>query len=217
MPRAGYPKLAGTPGPRGGSLGQGQSSETGPEREWSGQVRSRVHACPSAGQAGGMPMPMRPKVMLVCGPGAASLGRVPGVAVPGSCSSRGSRAPAGVVVTGGLAVTRGPGRVSFFRFFIMIFFFLTMRIRTCCSEVPGDQGGRAPGEGRMPEGIICQPKKACQSLAAPPYPVSKDLSMDLTSDSHLPLPPLPWLLLDMTTCLASLVSEPLQWRATPSH
>lgn len=40
MRRAGYLKLAGTPGPKGDSLGQGQSSKLGPEKQWSGQMES---------------------------------------------------------------------------------------------------------------------------------------------------------------------------------
>lgn len=75
-----------------------------------------------------------------------------------------------MVVTGGLAVTRGLGLVSFFRFFVMTFFFLTMRIRTCGSEVSGDQGGGAPGEGRMANGVVCQPKKGSKPTAAPTTP-----------------------------------------------
>lgn len=75
-----------------------------------------------------------------------------------------------MVVTGGLAVTRGLGLVSFLRFFIMTFFFLTMRIRTCRSEVPGDREGGEPGEGRMASGVVYQPKKGSKPTAAPPTP-----------------------------------------------
>lgn len=97
-----------------------------------------------------MPMPTRLRVTLVhiC-LGTAGLGRAPGGVVPGSCSLERSKAPAVLLVTGGLKVTRVLGRVSFFRFFIIIFFFLMTRIRTCCCEVPGDQKGTAPEEGRM--------------------------------------------------------------------
>lgn len=60
--------------------------------------------------------------------------------------------PAGLAaVTGGLAVTRGLGLLSFFRFFTMTFFFLMTRIRTCCCEVPGDQGGQHRGREEGPE------------------------------------------------------------------
>lgn len=53
--------------------------------------------------------------------------------------------PAELVVTGGLAVTRGPGLVNFFRLFTMTFFFLMTRTRTRCCAVPGDQGEQHRG------------------------------------------------------------------------
>ena len=40
MRRAGNLKLAGTPGAKGDSLGQGQSSKLGPEKQWSGQMET---------------------------------------------------------------------------------------------------------------------------------------------------------------------------------
>lgn len=51
MPRAGYLKLAGTPGPKGDSLGQGQSSETGPERVARGgrKPSPRLPVCRASG------------------------------------------------------------------------------------------------------------------------------------------------------------------------
>lgn len=53
----------------------------------------------------------------------------------------------GLEVTRVLEVTRGLGLVSFFRFFKMTFFFLMIRIWTCCCEVPGDQEGQHGGGG----------------------------------------------------------------------
>lgn len=68
----------------------------------------------------------------------------------------------------GLAVTTGLGRVSFLRFFIITFFFLMMRIRTCCCEVPGDQEGTGGRKGwhETPGEEFCQPKKSCQPTAS---------------------------------------------------
>lgn len=175
MPRADYLKLAGTPGPMEDSLGQDQSRKPGPESEWS-LVGGELSLC--AGQAGGMPGPVRPRAKLVCDPGTTSLGKVPGGVVPASCSSGKSRA-LGLVVTGGLVVTRGLGRVNFFRFFIMTFFFLTMRIWTYRSEVPRNQGGTAPGkeEGQMQKSGNSRTHASPQQHPSPH--VSKDLRVDL--------------------------------------
>lgn len=89
--------------------------------------------------------------------------------------------PAGLVVTGGLAVTRGLGLANFFRFFTMTFFFLMTRTRTRCGEVPGDQGEQHRGREEwhaIPGGEVCHPKKACVPPQVPPQ-ASTELSMDL--------------------------------------
>lgn len=77
--------------------------------------------------------------------------------IPGSCFSGRVGVFAGLVVTEGLAVTKGPGCLCFFRFLTMIFFFLMTRSWTCCPEVSRVPGGNVPGEGRMsrnPDGKV---------------------------------------------------------------
>lgn len=133
-------------------------------------------------------LPVWPRATLVHVPETASLGKALGVVVPGSCFSERSRVPEGLVVTEGLAVTGGVGRVSFFRFFMTIFFFLMTRIRTCCSEVPGDQRGRSREgkDGRKPQMERSTTlRKPTSSQEAPPH-VSKDLSMDFKALSLTP-------------------------------
>lgn len=69
------------------------------------------------------------------------------------------------MVTGGWAVTRDLGLVSFFRFFTMTFFFLMIRIWTCCCEVPGTKEAQHQGRKEWhetPDGEVCHPKKACK-------------------------------------------------------
>lgn len=134
-------------------------------------------------------LPVWPRAILVHVPETASLGKALGLVVPGSCFSGSSRVPAGLVVTEGLAVTGGLGRVSFFRFFMMTFFFLMTRIRTCCSEVPGDQKGRAAGKERMAGNLKWRGLPPQENLQvhreAPPH-VSRDLSMDFKALSLTP-------------------------------